>query len=103
MHRQYYGYITANSHRTVLYTGVTNDLVRRVWQHRNLSDGSFTTRYNCSRLVFYEVFRDSYHAIAREKQIKAGSRGRKLKLIEGMNPGWRDLYESITDVSQRRQ
>ena len=96
MDRQYYVYILANPHRTALYTGVTNNLVRRIWQHRSGQDRGFTTRYNCSRLVFYEVFRDSYNAIAREKQLKAGSRERKIELIEGMNPGWRDLYQAIT-------
>jgi putative endonuclease len=95
MARQFYVYIIANPRKTVLYTGVTNDLVRRVWQHRNGHGGEFTARYHCSELVFYEVFRDSYNAIAREKQIKAGPRRRKIELIEQLNPEWRDLYEEL--------
>jgi putative endonuclease len=80
-----------NQRKTVLYTGVTNDLVRRVRQHRNGRSGGFATKYHCCKLVQYEVYRDSYNAIAREKQIKAGSRRRKVELIEQMNPDWRDL------------
>ena len=95
MRRQYYVYIMTNQRKTVLYTGVTNDLVRRVWQHRNGPSGEFTARYHCSKLVLYEVFQDSYNAIAREKQIKAGPRRRKVELIERMNPEWRDLYEEL--------
>lgn len=95
MVRQYYVYIMTNPRKTVLYTGVTNDLVRRVWQHRNGQDGGFTGRYHCSKLVLYEVFKDSYNAIVREKQIKAGSRRRKVELIERMNPEWRDLYDGL--------
>jgi|tagenome__1003787_1003787.scaffolds.fasta_scaffold20060666_1 putative endonuclease len=96
MDQQYYVYILTNPHRTVFYTGVTNDLIRRVSQHRSRSEPSFTTRYNCGRLVFYELFRDSYNAITREKQLKAGSRRRNIELIERMNPNWKDLYEAIT-------
>ena len=88
MVRQYYVCIMTNPRRTVLYTGVTNDLVKRVWQHRNGQAGGFTGRYHCSNLVLYEVFKDSYNAIVREKQIKAGSRRRKVELIERTNPEW---------------
>jgi putative endonuclease len=95
MVRQYYVYIMTNPRRTVLYTGVTNDLVRRVWQHRNGQAGGFTKRYHCSKLVLYEVFKDSYNAIVREKQIKAGSRRRKVELIERTNPEWRDLFDGL--------
>ena len=84
-----------NPRKTVLYTGVTNDLIRRVSQHRNGPAGGFTTRYNCTKLVLYEVFMDSYNAIVREKQIKAGSRRKKVELIERMNPDWRDLYGTL--------
>lgn len=93
MTRQYYVYIMTNPRKTVLYTGVTNDLVRRAWQHRNAQGGGFTAKYRCSELVL--VFRDSYNAIAREKQIKAGTRRRKVELIERMNPEWRDLYDEL--------
>jgi putative endonuclease len=95
MSQQYYVYIMTNPRKTVLYTGVTNDLVRRVWQHRNGRAGGFTARYHCSELVLYEIFVDSYNAIAREKQIKAGSRGRKIELINEVNPEWRDLYDEL--------
>ena len=95
MVRQYYVYIMTNPRRTVLYTGVTNNLVTRVWQHRNGKGAKFTRRYHCSKLVLYEVFQDSYNAIAREKQIKAGSRRRKIELRERMNPEWRDLYDEL--------
>jgi putative endonuclease len=95
MDRQYYVYIMTNPRRTVLYTGVTNDLIRRVWQHRHAKGAEFTARYHCSRLVLYEIFQDSYNAIFREKQIKAGSRQRKIQLIERTNPEWRDLYHEL--------
>lgn len=95
MVRQYFVYIMANPRRTVLYTGETNNLVRRIWEHRHGECGSFTKRYHCSKLVLYEIFQDSYNAITREKQIKAGSRGRKIELIERMNPEWRDLYDEL--------
>ena len=78
MARQFYVYIMANPRRTVLYTGITKDLVRRVWQHRNSQGSSFSSRYHCTELVFYEIYHDSYLAISREKQIKAGSRRRRL-------------------------
>jgi predicted GIY-YIG superfamily endonuclease len=76
------------------YTGVTSDLAARVWQHRNGATG-FTARYACKMLVWYELHGEMLPAIAREKQIKAGPRRRKLALIEALNPKWEDLYESI--------
>ena len=93
MTRQYYVYIMTNAHNTVLYTGVTNDLLRQVWHHRHGQGSEFTAKYRCTKLVFYELYKDSYNAIAREKQIKAGSRKVKLKLVERMNSEWRDLYD----------
>jgi putative endonuclease len=95
MPRQYYVYILTNERRTVLYTGFTNNLCRRIWQHKQGLGSRFTSRYQCSKLVFFEVYEDSYNAISREKQIKAGSRGRKLRLIESMNPRWLDLYDDF--------
>ena len=92
---QFYVYIMTNPRKTVLYTGVTNNLVRRVWEHRNGLGSKFAAKYHCARLVLYEAFHDPYNAILREKQIKAGSRARKIELIEGMNPGWRDLYDDL--------
>ena len=84
----------ASRRNGTLYTGVTSDLVTRVWQHKNGTVG-FTNRYGCKRLVWFEQHGDMLGAIAREKQIKAGSRKKKLALIEGMNPDWCDLYDSI--------
>ena len=96
MERQFFVYILTNSRHTVLYTGVTNDLVRRVHEHRNKQVRSFTARYNVDMLVYFEVATNALTAIAREKQIKGGSRQRKLAIIETINPTWRDLYADIT-------
>ncbi|MGA9864993.1 MAG: GIY-YIG nuclease family protein [Acetobacteraceae bacterium] len=87
--------IMANRRHGTLYRGVTSSLVRRVWQHRESGTPGFTSRYGCKLLVWYERHEDMPGAITREKQIKGGSRGRKLALIEAMNPGWRDLYEDL--------
>ncbi len=84
-------YIVTNRRNGTLCTGVTNDLKRRVWQHKNKTLPGFTAHYGLNRLVYFEVFRDISNAIAREKQIKAGSRNKKITLIEGENPQWRDL------------
>ena len=93
---QYYVYILANSHKSVIYTGITNDLVRRVYKHKNhLDKHSFTARYNIENLVYFEQTTDVESAIAREKQIKSWNRKKKEKLIESMNPTWTDLYENI--------
>jgi putative endonuclease len=95
MERQYCVYILTNRRNSVLYTGVTSDLKRRVWQHREKLVPGFTQRYNVFKLVFYEVTGDVNAAIAREKRIKAGTRQKKINFIEAMNPEWRDLYEDI--------
>jgi putative endonuclease len=79
----------------VLYTGVTNDLLRRVYEHRAKTVPGFTSHYNVDKLVFYEEADQAGTAIAREKQIKAGSRRKKIALIEAMNPAWRDLYSDL--------
>ena len=93
---QYYVYILSNNHKNVIYTGVTNDLTRRVYEHKNhLDKGSFTSKYNVENLVYYEVTTDIDSAIAREKQIKGWNRKRKEKLIEAKNPDWIDLYDNI--------
>ena len=93
---QYYVYILSNSNKNVIYTGVTNDLVRRVYEHKqHLDKTSFTSRYNVDNLVYYEQTTDIDSAITREKQIKGWNRKRKEKLIEAKNPNWDDLYESI--------
>ena len=84
-----------NKNNSVLYTGVTSNLPGRVYQHKEKMIDGFTKRYNVTKLIYYEVFSDPYNAIVREKQIKAGSRRRKIELIEGMNPKWRDLYDEL--------
>ncbi len=93
--RQYYVYLLTNPARTVINTGVTNDLKRRVYEHREKLVASFTSRYNVSRLVYFEVFDDVEMAIMREKQIKAGSREKKVDMIISTNTNWKDLYEEI--------
>ena len=93
---RYYVYILTNKYGTVLYTGVTNDLIRRVYEHKNhLIKESFTSKYNVTRLVYFEETSDVKAAIEREKQIKGWSRRRKDKLVEEKNQNWIDLYETI--------
>ena len=89
--RLYYVYLLTNFHNTVIYTGVTNDLFRRVLEHRNGIGGVFSRRYELKKLVYYEIYGDVRDAIAREKQIKGGSRINKIKLINAVNPKWKDL------------
>jgi putative endonuclease len=89
-------YIMANKRNGTLYAGVTSNLGQRVWQHREGVLDGFSKRYGCKLLVWYEAHEMMNAAIAREKQIKGGSRAKKLALIEAMNPGWRDLFEDIT-------
>ena len=92
----YYVYILTNKHGTVLYTGVTRDLVRRVYEHKNHVDkDSFTAKYNVTKLVYFEQTTDVRSAIEREKQIKSWSRDRKTSLIFEMNPKWVALYNQI--------
>ena len=94
----YYVYILTNRHKTVLYTGVTNDLIRRVYEHKSHADpNSFTAKYKVDKLVYYEETRDVKAAIEREKQIKSWSRNRKTDLILETNPHWVDLYNQILD------
>lgn len=93
--KQYYVYIMTNTHNTVLYTGMTNDLVRRVYEHKNGFGSTFTKKYNVHKLVYYEIGNDINAVIAREKQIKGGSRKKKTDLINSLNPEWKDLYEKI--------
>ena len=93
----YYVYILANRSNVALYTGITNDLVRRVAQHRSHADPrSYTARYHITKLVYFEVTPCVRSAIAREKQIKSWSRRRKNALISGKNPTWVDLYPDVT-------
>ena len=89
-------YILANQRNGTLYTGVTSDLIKRIYVHKySRNKKSFTNRYHCNQLVYFEQFEDMYNAIAREKQIKGGARKDKLTLIEKMNPAWKDLYEGL--------
>jgi putative endonuclease len=88
-------YIMASKKNGTLYTGVTSDIIKRVYQHKNAELVGFTNRYDCKNLVYYEQHENMESAITREKQIKAGSRKRKLELIEVMNPEWQDLYETL--------
>jgi len=87
-----------NKLNSVLYTGVTSDLVKRIWQHKEKQAKGFTHRYNVNKLVYYEIYDEIVTAIEREKQIKAGSRQKKLNLIEKENPEYTDLYNKITQV-----
>ena len=91
MDKQYYVYIITNKSNRVLYTGVTNNLRKRVYEHKNKLVKGFTNKYNVGKLVFYDVYEDVESAILREKQIKGWLRRKKIALIESMNPEWRDL------------
>jgi putative endonuclease len=95
MGKQYYVYIMTNRTNTVLYTGVTNNLVRRVYEHKEKLVEGFTRKYNVTKLVYYEIAEDVEAAILREKQIKDGSRSDKKRLISNLNPKWDDLYTMI--------
>lgn len=98
----YYVYILTNNSQT-LYIGVTNNIKRRVWQHKQKLVEGFTKRYNCTRLVYFEIFSDVTCAIKREKVVKGWLRKRKIDLIESQNPAWKDLseeeYIDMEDVS----
>ena len=93
--KEYCVYILTNSRHTVPYTGVTNDLKRRVLEHKSKTGSTFTKRYNVDKLVYFEVGDDVNMAIYREKQIKAGSRQKKLDLINWFNPEWKDLFDML--------
>ena len=95
MEKQYFVYIMTNKRNTVLYTGMSSDLKKRAYEHRNKLIEGFTKTYNVNKLVYYEIYADPLDAIAREKKIKGGSRQKKLDLISVKNPGWNDLYDSI--------
>ena len=88
-------YILANKRNGTLYTGVTSDLIQRIYQHKEKTADGFSKKYGCANLVYFEMHETMESAISREKQIKAGSRIKKLRLIENLNPDWQDLYEEI--------
>jgi putative endonuclease len=93
--RTYYVYIAASASKTI-YVGVTNNLIRRIWEHKQKLVPGFTEKYNINRLVYFETTSDVLSAIAREKQIKAYRREKKTALINAMNPEWKDLYLDLT-------
>ena len=95
MRTESYVYLLANKHNNVLYTGVTNDLIRRVYEYKNKLVAGFTQKYNVDRLVYFEVCSGIVVAIEREKQIKGWSRKKKQVLINTLNPEWDDLYRSL--------
>lgn len=93
--RQSYIYILTNNHNTTLYIGVTNDVLRRTFEHKEKIKDSFTKKYNLTKLVYYEQFYDIGDAITREKQLKGGSRQKKIELINNFDPEWEDLYYKL--------
>lgn len=99
MRYRYFIYILTTQNNTVLYTGVTNNLEKRMLQHtEKIKSNSFTSKYNLNKLVYFEVLPNIEVAIKREKQIKAGSRSNKIKLINQLNSGWKDLFQKIASV-----
>ncbi len=99
MDKEYYVYILASRRNGTLYVGVTSDLIKRVWEHKNKVVEGFTCKYDVSRLVHFEQFRDPENAVRREKRLKKYKRKWKLDLIEKDNPEWKDLYESLVSGS----
>ncbi len=95
MKKQYYVYILTNFTNTGLYTGVTSNLARRVYEHKARLAGGFTNKYRINKLVYYEIFEDIENALLREKKLKGSSRKRKIGLINSINKEWRDLYKDI--------
>lgn len=93
--KDYFVYILTNIKNTVLYVGITNDLIRRVYKHKNKLTRGFSEKYNLTKLVYYEIFNDPQNAIKREKTIKNLLRRKKGQLINSTNPAWKDLYEEI--------
>lgn len=100
MDKQYYAYIATNPGNTVLYTGITNNLARRIYEHTNKLNPGFTSKYNVCKLIWYEEFSNPYDAIAAEKRIKGWRRGKKLELIKAMNPRFEDLLRDSSQSSE---
>lgn len=92
---QYYVYILTNKVNTTLYIGVTNNLIRRIYEHKHKLIPGFSSRYHLVKLVYYEIYEQIENAISREKQLKNGNRTRKINLINSFNPGWKDIYDDI--------
>jgi len=101
--RNYYVYIATNKINTVLYTGVTNNLVKRIQQHRKKAVPGFTSRYNINKLIYYEVFNNPVDAISAEKKIKGWVRDKKIRLIKEKNPNFNDLLDYLRDPSASPQ
>lgn len=95
MNKKGYIYILFNKKNGTLYVGVTSDLIKRIYEHKNKIIDGFTKKYAIDKLGYYEIYEDIESAIQREKQIKSGSRKKKIELIESMNPDWNDLYHQI--------
>jgi putative endonuclease len=95
MEKQYYIYILANRRNGALYTGITSNLIKRVWEHKEKAVDGFTKKYKIDKLVYFEQYQDSINAISREKRIKKYPRKWKLNLIEQKNPHWKDLYKEL--------
>jgi putative endonuclease len=95
MNKQFYVYILASKRNCTLYTGVTSNLVQRMWQHKNNMIEGFTQKYKIKNLVYYEAHENAESAITREKQIKKWRRNWKIRLIEESNPDWNDLFDKI--------
>ena len=95
MSQRYFIYIITNKTNTTLYTGMTNNLIKRIWEHKQKKVNGFSKKYNLTKLVYYELFEAPIEAIQREKQIKAGSRKKKERLIYSINPEYNDLYASL--------
>ena len=96
-----YGYLLTTRHHSLFYTGVTNDLESRTFEHKIKLNRGFTSKYNCTKLVYYEEFQDILEAIRREKVIKRYKRAWKRNLVNSMNPDWKDLSEGWYDLSKR--
>jgi putative endonuclease len=97
MEKQAYIYFMSNRYNKVLYVGITSNLIKRVWEHKNKVVDGFTKRYNPNKLVYYEIYDDIETAINREKQIKSWPRKKKIELIHSLNPHWDDLYEKLSN------
>ena len=95
MQRQPAVYLLTNKSNGTLYIGVTSNLPKRIWEHKNKVIKGFSEKYNLTRLVYFELYEDMAQAITREKQLKAGSRSTKIELVESLNPNWEDLYQDI--------
>lgn len=95
--KHYYLYILSNKKNGVLYIGVTNNIIKRIHEHKEKLVESFSKKYNCNKLVYYEVFSDIKEAILREKRMKKWKREWKVNLINKLNPEWKDLYQSIIE------